>query len=145
MKTRIALAVAALLAAGCDTPSAIDDYTDDVRLEFSARESRSGPPIAEPEITLTGGDGEIVAEGRLSTPNPCQDFSAEAYTVNGRRLELVVQVRQRQGLCAAVVGSFAYTARLLELAPGTYDLSVVHEYPGSGRNLVRREAQVTVR
>jgi hypothetical protein len=144
MKTRITLALIALLAAGCDMPSSIDDYTDHVRLEFSARSSQSGPPVAEPEVTLTGGDGEIVVEGRLSTPNPCQDFAADAVSIDGRRLELVVQVRQRQVLCAAVIGSFAYTARLLELEPGTYDLSVVHEYPGSGWKLVRRDTQVTV-
>jgi hypothetical protein len=145
MKTRIALAVAALLAAGCDMPASIDDYTDDVRLEFSARNNQAGPPVTEPEITVTGGDGEIVVEGGFSAANPCQDVGADAFSVNGRRLELVVQVRQRQVICAAVVGRFAYTARLLELEPGTYDLSVVHDYPGSGWNQVRRETQVTVR
>jgi hypothetical protein len=145
MKTRIALAVAALLAAGCDTRSIVDDYTDDVRLEFSARNDQAGPPVTEPEITFTGGDGEIVVEGRLSAANPCQDFSADAVITNGHRLDLEVRVRQKQVVCAAVIGRFAYTARLLELEPGTYDLSVVHEYPGSGRSLFRRETQVTVR
>ena len=145
MKTRIALAVAALLAAGCDTPASMDGYTDPVRLEFSTREIEADPMVTEPEIVFTGGDGEVVVEGRVSTGNPCQDFSADALGVNGRRLELVVQVRQRQGLCAAVIGRFEYTARLLELEPGTYDLSLVHEYSGNGRGQYRRATQVTVR
>ncbi len=145
MKTRIALALAALLAAGCDMPSSIDDYTDPVRLEFSARNSQASPPPAEPELAFTGGDGEIVVEARLSAANPCQDIEADAISMGGRRLELAVRVRQRQVPCAAVVGGFEYTARLLELPPGTYDVSVAHEYPGSDRGLFRHETQVTVR
>jgi hypothetical protein len=143
MKTRILLALAALATAGCDLPSAIDGYTDDVRLEFSAREDR-GPQLAAPELTFTGGDGEIVVEGLLNTADPCRTFSADARSENGR-LELVVRIQRRGELCIAVLGRFAYTARLLDLAPGTYDLAVVHEFPGSGWGSYRRETQVTVR
>jgi len=142
MKIRIALAAAALFVAGCDTPSAIDGYTEDVRLEFSARSDISGPSIPEPELTFTGGDGEIVVEGRFSAGNPCQDVTANAVSENGR-LKLVVRVHAQQVICMAVVAHFEYTARVLELPPGRYDLSVVHEY--SGRTLFRRETQVTVR
>jgi hypothetical protein len=142
MKTRIALALAALLAAGCDTPSAIDDYTDAVRLEFSARNNQAGPPN-EPELTFTGGDGEIVVEGRLTAANPCHELEADAFGINGVRVELTVRVRQQQQACTAVIGRFEYTARLLDLEPGTYALAVVHEYPGRGRS--RQETLVTVR
>lgn len=142
MKTRIALALAALLAAGCDTPSAIDDYSDAVRLEFNARNNQASPPT-EPELTFTGGDGEIVVEGRLTTANPCYDIEADAFGLDGRRLELAVRARPLQEACTAVIGRFEYTARLLDLEPGTYALSVVHEFTGRGR--VRHETLVTVR
>lgn len=144
MKTRIIVALAALLAAGCDTPSAIDDYTEDVRLDFTARGSQTDPPADEPELVFTGGEGEIVVEGRLSTSNPCQEITADAVSEGGR-LRLVVHVESRRVLCAAVIGRFDYTARLLELAPGRYDLTVVHEYSGNGRGMTRHETQVTVR
>jgi hypothetical protein len=144
MKIRIALALTMVLAAGCDTPSAIDDYTEDVPLEFSVGSVQAGPPITEPEIAFRGGDGEIVVEGRLRAPDPCQEITADAVNEGGR-LRLVVRVRSKGGVCADVVGQFAYTARLLELAPGTYDLSVAHEYRGSGWSLYRQDTQVTVR
>lgn len=144
MKTRILIALAALLAAGCDTPTAIDDYREDVRLEFTSRDNMAGPPAEEPELVFTGGEGEVVVEGRLRAPDPCQEITADAF-LEGGRLRLTVRVQSRRLFCAAVIGRFAYTARLLELAPGTYDLTVVHEYSNNGWGTTRHETQVTVR
>lgn len=144
MKTRVLVALAALLAAGCDTPSAIDDYTEDVRLDFTARSDWAGPPETGPELVFTGGEGEILVEGRLTTADPCQDITADA-VMEGGRLRLVVRVESQPGFCIAVIGRFGYTARLLELEPGRYDLAVVHEYADNGGGTVRHETQVTVR
>lgn len=131
MKKIIALA-AAVLAAGCVEAGTLPDGAD---LSFEARQDGMGTYLPQPQLQAQGGDGQVVVTARLSAPDPCQTLEARLRptgAVTIPEVTLDVTVRPRTGACAAVIGTFAYTARVTGLEPGRYTLRVRHDYPGTG-------------
>jgi hypothetical protein len=69
--------------------------------------------------------------GLINTPDPCQELRAEV-TRAGRLIRLTVIARSLPVLCIQVIGSFAYTAVIDNLAPAVYTLEVFHAYENTG-------------
>lgn len=141
---QIALLSAALLLAACSSPASYDDYSPDpVELEFAAQTANSGNYFEIPEVTVTGGVGEILVEGRLAAPSPCQRLQGSAEGLAGA-IEMVVRIDPVGPACVASIGNFTYTARATKLAPGTYTLRLHHRYTGAW-TVPAQDFQVTVR
>lgn len=140
---RLAILLAALSLAACENPGSIDDYSFGVGLDFTSRPSTPPtPPV--PQLTVTGGAGEILVEGKVTAPSPCQRLSGSSYG-EGRTVAITVRIEPVGQACAAILGSFTYTARATGLAPGDYTLRVQHDYPGAEWDPPFQEFEVTVR
>lgn len=140
---RLAILLAALSLAACEHPGSIDDYGFDVDLDFASRQSTSGalPPV--PQLTVTAGAGEILVEGKVTTPSPCQRLRGFAEG-EARYIDVTVRIEPVGQACVASLGSFTYTARATGLAPGDYTFRVRHDFPGTERDPPVQEFQVTV-
>lgn len=129
MRTRFVGLLAAVCAlAGC---TEITGSSADVHLEFTVNSLTVGEYVPQPEITATGGTGEIVVLSKMSAPDPCRRLSAQL-GADGRTLRLEVFIDPTSQACVAAVGTFTYTARVHGLPPGRYPVEIRHTYVGSG-------------
>lgn len=122
-------------AAGGDgaAPPRAADPAASAPLTFHWEAGDPGDFLERPDVRATAGSGQVEVTARLSAPDPCRDLSGEL-SRSGQELTLTVSVRGRDDgmMCTAVVATFGYTATLGGLAPGSYTLRVVHDYPGTG-------------
>lgn len=141
---RPALALAALLLAlpGCDRMSALSPEPH-LPIAFTWRET-GGPLQQAPAAAIRGEDDGIVVDGRLSSGWACVDLSAREEG-SGNRVEVVVDVRSRDGFCLAYVATFEYRAALDGLRPGSYDVRVRHRLDGEEIPGGTHQSTVTVR
>ena len=128
MKTRIAILLATFLLAGCALELTGPNPAE---LEFSVDAAHHGEWLEHPEVTAAGGNGAIRVDARLSAPDPCQQLTADAGR-SGSTVTLRVRISRVGEACIAAIGTFEYAAVIGQLAPGSYQLRVVHEYPGTG-------------
>ncbi len=129
----LSLAIAAVAATSSQAicksvPSGSD--MQEPNLEFSIVGSAETGEGAEPSITSASAE-EVALTGVISTPNPCYDIKA-ALSRDGRALTLTLTATARPEICIQVVAAFTYDARLTDLEPGSYTLTVAYEYPGIG-------------
>jgi hypothetical protein len=75
--------------------------------------------------------GGLHVRGRLSAPTPCQTLAA-ATDRTGRTIELTITVRAQDVMCAQMIAEFAYSASLVELPAGAWQLRVRHTWPDTG-------------
>lgn len=84
-----------------------------------------------------------MALGLIPTPNPCQIISA-SLALSGNQATFRLAARSAPVVCIQITGEYAYRATT-HLARGTYLVTVVHEYPGTGwPTVIAREATVIV-
>ena len=76
--------------------------------------------------------GQVVVTGAITTPTPCYAVRPELVH-RGRTLTLRLEARSQPMMCAQVLATFAYQARISHLDSGQYTLEVVASYPGTGR------------
>lgn len=132
MKTMKQLALTAVLALTAACTASTLAFDDDLQLGFDWRREDTAQYRPEPVVTAAGGAGEIVVGARLSAPSPCEKLTADARSGDGRTVELEVRILPDAPACIAVIGNFAYTARVQGLEPGVYTVRVRHLYPGTG-------------
>lgn len=114
-------------------------------LEFSWEAAHHGLYLPEPELEVAAGRGRIDVHALLSAPDPCQQLTGKLER-GSARLTLRVTVRPVGVACVGMIGSFQYDASIRDLAPGTYNLRVIHDYPETGwPSGPVLERQVTVR
>ena len=105
----------------------------DPGLHFVAvhRNAPEAPDWATSPPTVRVSSGRIDLAGIIGTGSPCQDLRAESDR-DGARLTLTVVARSQNVPCIAILGSYAYTAALDDLAPGAYQLVVEHAWEDHG-------------
>jgi hypothetical protein len=129
MNTRfIGLLAAVCALAGC---TELVGPGHDARLDFTVNSLTVGEYLPLPEISATGGTGEITVLTKMSAPDPCRRLSAQL-GADGRTLRLEVVVDPISQVCVAAVGTFTYTARVYAVNPGRYTVEIRHTYVGSG-------------
>jgi hypothetical protein len=102
----------------------------DPRLELDARVLEPG--TGEPAATgASGAAGVIRLQGSFDAPDPCQTVTG-ALDTEGDEVTVRVVVRSTGEPCIQMIATFVYEGTVRDLAPGTYRLRVVHEYPGTG-------------
>lgn len=124
------LPVGAALTA-CTALGLLAPVDDPVTLTFEAVPAGHGQWLEQPEISITGREGGVVVEARMSTPDPCRKFEAAA-TRSGGGVTLSVRVEPNSEGCYGVVGTFRYTAALSGLTPGTHRLTITHYLAETG-------------
>ena len=62
-------------------------------------------------------------------------------TISGRNVTIDIMFTQRTASCTSDIRALTYTAKL-SIAPGTYDLAVVHHEDGTANTLVQRTVTV---
>ncbi|MGH7476558.1 MAG: hypothetical protein ACRELD_09735 [Longimicrobiales bacterium] len=117
------------LLSGCYLEGLTD--ANSVELDFSVEPAGHGQWLEQPEFEVSGDVGQLTVTSRLSTPDPCQQLTGEASRSGSRVTLRITIVREGEG-CYDVIGTFRYTALISGLAPGTYELRVIHDYPGTG-------------
>jgi hypothetical protein len=125
---RTATVLAALLLSGCALELTGPNPAD---LEFTVKSAHHGEWLEHPEVAATGDAGAVRVDARLSAPSPCQQLTAQADR-SGSEVTLRVRISPVGEACVASIGTFEYAAVIGQLAPGSYQLRVVHEYPGTG-------------
>ena len=141
MRYRLKTAVAALsiaVLAGCPATTGPTEELD-VDFEWGINRLQT-----EPAFVVNPGTGEVTLRGNYETP--CSGYTAvgRAQTTDNH-LVLYVNGRQPDG-CRQAVGSVGYQATIRAIPPGTYAVSVAHNYPVSGAtNLILVGSQVVIR
>jgi hypothetical protein len=96
-------------------------------------------------VTAQGGQGSVIVQGALSTPNPCYTFTGSVRR-DGSAVTLTVEAHATEGMCVQSIGAFSYDATVHGLPAGSYSFRVVHTYPGTGwESRGALETMVTVR
>jgi hypothetical protein len=113
--------------------SSSTEPSSDPGLRFVAvdRNSPQAPDWATSPPTVRVANGRIDLAGIIGTGDPCYDLRAESDR-DGQQLTLSVVARSQNVPCITVLASFAYTASLDDLAPGTYELVVEHAWEDHG-------------
>jgi hypothetical protein len=137
--TMMHLAVAAAMLAGCGS-----FLRQGVSLEeFEYGELTHGTEIST-SIDAQGFAGEVIFVGQFNTPDPC-------FRINGRvdhsgsQLTLRLTAERTRTGCADMLGSFRYAGAIRNLTAGTYQLKVVHEFPGTSWDRTELNTSVTIR
>ena len=124
-----AACVSLLLVASCASLTSPDRERPPFRVGLvnspEAPEGATSPP------TVRVREGGLEVLGIISTPYPCYDIDASLER-DGRRLAITVTARGQNVMCIAVLGAFAYSVDVGDLAPGSYRVTVAHTYPGTG-------------
>ena len=126
MDRRWGAALLIAFAAGCgaETPTAPGTGA----LRFTPHPPAGG---SAESITAEAAQGQIDIRATLAGPDPCRTLLGDLEQT-GRQLTLRVSIRSNADVCVAMIGRFAYDASIVGLAPGRYDLQVVHAYPSTG-------------
>lgn len=156
MRSLLAAVAALSLAAGCAGPQprgGADEPAVPPQQEGPAAvtveltpEPPSVPEGEEHAAAAEPAAGGIDVRGTLSAPTPCHRLDGEA-TADGAEVVLRVSATpDPEAMCAQMIASLGYAARIRGVAPGTYSLRVVHAYPGIGWDEhTALETQVAVR
>lgn len=98
-----------------------------------------------PDPQASGQEGAITVRGKLDAPTPCQNVTGTLER-SGETLTVHVDVRATGDVCTQVIATFGYDGTIRDLAAGSYQVRVVHRYPGTGWGTQTvLEEQVTVR
>ena len=126
MARRLASALLIAFAAACGGESPTAPGTGALR--FTPHPPAGG---GGESITAEAAQGQIDIRATLAGPDPCRTLLGDLEQA-GRQLILRVSIRSNADVCVAMIGRFAYDASIVGLAPGRYDLQVVHAYPSTG-------------
>jgi hypothetical protein len=130
--TVAALAVAAACNSGSPTEASFLAPPDgpmtaksQSQLTFSYTQSGS----TQTPQTSTGGGGVIDFTGSLTTGNPCVDVTA-THTSRSGSVTVTVSAAPNGNACIQVITHNNYQGQVSNLAPGTYDFTVIHDANG---------------
>jgi len=119
--TVLTLLVLSLAVTGCSGFTDVDLITD-----FQWGEVEDPSTVTE-GIDVTVALGELFILGQLNTPTRCYNLTPD-FSLNGSTLTLTVSARSTGAAnCNTDQGGFRYTAAVLSLDFGTYQLRVVHD------------------
>jgi hypothetical protein len=110
---------------------------------FAFSEVEGGGPVT-PGIDVAGLSRAIFLVGQVNTPNRCFALRAELED-NDRNLTLRVTARTNATNCAPEPGAFRYESAIRPLDPGSYDLRVIHSFPGTSQPTEEFSSDVVVR
>lgn len=127
MRCRIAVALLLVASLGCDSSPAAPSPTI-ASFQYSASLSHGSPPNAP---SVHAGAGQIEIRGDLDAPDPCYTLEAELSADEQALTVRVTAQDSKTGGCVQVIGRFSYSA-VIDVPEGTYLLSIVHTYPGTG-------------
>jgi hypothetical protein len=140
MRSTLAVTLAVHLVAGCagsgraaDEPSTPPQQEARTMptVELTAREPAAAAGEEHAASAAPSAEGFTVT-GTLAAPTPCHRLSASVTEARGE-VDLRVAVRaDPDAICAQVIASLGYTARVRGLPAGEYSVRVVHTYPDSG-------------
>lgn len=126
-----ALLIASILlaAVACSDPVPPTDRLD-TTAQIAAVGSDSVPPGVTTPPTIRVDGRTLLVTGIMPTPDPCNRVTGAFEAVQGEILVRLV-ARSSGNPCIAVLGQFAFRLTK-ELAPGSYTVRLIHEYPGTG-------------
>jgi hypothetical protein len=111
--------------------------------EFEYGELTHGTEVST-SIDAQGFAGEVVFVGQFNTPDPCHRINGRL-DQRGSQLTLRLSAERTRTGCADIVGAFRYAGAIRGLSAGTYQLKVVHEFPGSNWQRSELNTSVTIR
>lgn len=95
--------------------------------------------------SASAAEGTITIEGRMTTPDPCQDIRAEV-TVGTGEVGITVIARSKDVACPQMIAAFPYRVLRGRLENRDYRVRVVHRYENTGwAEKIVLDATVTVR
>ena len=100
---------------GCSSTTGIDSD-----LQFSVSGQR---PFDPPSAIAEGGQASITVQGSLTVSEPCRRFRP-TLKKDGFNVELLVAASRTSSNCPDAVVNFDYEAKIKELEPGTYQLTI---------------------
>ncbi len=130
-------ALAAAVAGACG------GRADAASVAIDARPISRAVAVGQSTAGLESDDGGIEVRRILTASDPCRTLSAGLERARGLLTLRVVAVPDGRE-CPSAEAYFLYTARISDLAPGRYDLRVVHDTAGAPAAAVAPEHPVVV-
>jgi hypothetical protein len=133
MKRLLSVALAVLAAAACSDTN-LPAPGGDPRLEFTAEADPRDYLFPTPRASILRTPDGLAVQTMMTHPDGCRDFDA-TLDRSGNQLEVTVEITHTNTLvlCRQGPANYTYTARLIDLAPGSYYLVVRHVYPNDDR------------
>jgi hypothetical protein len=133
MKRILSVALAVLAAAACSDTN-LPAPGGDPRLEFAAEFDPRDYLFPTPRASILRTPDGLAVQTMMTHPEGCRDFDA-TLDRSGNQLEVTVKITPMPTfmICRAGNANYTYTARLRDLAPGSYHLVVRHVYPNRDR------------
>lgn len=120
----LTLVTLSLALTGCSAFTDVDLITD-----FQWGEVEDPSTVVE-GISSTVAYGEVFILGQLNTPTQCYNLSAGFKTSNNILTLTVSAAPTGASNCSQELGGYRYTAAILNLDYGTYQLRVIHDVQG---------------
>jgi hypothetical protein len=92
--------------------------------------------------TVAGGHGKVIASSTRYGSVCATNIAAQA-DVASNKITLVVNYSERTAICTADIRAVTYRAEIGSLAPGLYDVTVIHRNAGgAGETVLTRSVTV---
>ncbi len=133
MRTYLAVLTLAALAACSDGAVTLQPAQDRLgsggqQLSFSASDAPAQPGILFIAGDVVGGQGTVTFT-RTQYGSVCRNELTAHADVSTGKITLFVDIAERLTVCTADIRALTYKAQLSGLAPGDYEISVVHTNP----------------
>lgn len=147
---RVVLRVAALTAlVACSATVTSSERMDNVRftsegqLTLTVSDAPAQPGLLFITGTVEGGQGKVTVRSTRYGSVCATDITAHADVASGK-ITLRVTYSERLALCTADIRAITYRAEVSALAPGAYDVEVIHvNADGTGGTVLNERVKVT--
>lgn len=149
MRAALGLAALAAVAACSGTVTTSPDRADNVRvtsngqLTLTVSDAPAQPGLLFIIGTVEGGQGKVTARSTRYGSVCATNITAHADVASGK-ITLLVTYSERSAFCTADIRAITYRAEVGALAPGTYDVEVIHvNADGTIGGVLTQRAKVT--
>jgi hypothetical protein len=139
----LALAVLSGCSATMTTEGARSDslITTEGQLRLAVADAPAQPGMMFITGTIVGGHGNVVVSSTRYGSVCATNIAAHAEVATSK-ITLVVTYSERTAICTADIRAITYRAEIDSLAPGSYDVTVIHATAGTGETVLTERVKV---
>jgi len=133
----VALAVLTACSATVTTPdvNSTARFSSNEQLTFTVTDAPAMPGLMFITGTVTGGQGVVTVSSTRYGSVCATNITANAVVANGK-ITFTAKYSARAAICTADIRAITYHAEIRGLAPGGYDIDVVHTNPDGSTGTV---------
>ena len=118
-------------------------FSSDDQLTLTVTDAPARPGFMFVAGTITGGQGAVIVSSTRYGSVCSTDITANAAVANGK-ITLTVKFAERTAICTADIRAITYRADIAGVAPGEYEVDLVHSNAdGSSGTVLTQRVKVT--